>query len=163
MPEYCDSFATETWDPAYERGRILGNQSRGVAQPGSAPALGEPPSLPTAPSGTFGFQCFQQLGASAFARTLTPSESTSGVLGQFCDRRQLSEAFCNEVELVRRGLRVQEVSQRRNPQDPGAGRHARERGCEVFSDATQLNSKFSKAFLQLHARAFLFHRPFNYS
>ena len=64
------------------KSRLL--QSRGVAQPGSAPALGEePPS-----KGSFGFirfQCFQQLGESAFAQSDNPSRSTPRVLGQFWD------------------------------------------------------------------------------
>jgi hypothetical protein len=41
---------------------MLGNYSRGVAQPGSAPALGEEPSLPTATSGTLVFNVFNNLG-----------------------------------------------------------------------------------------------------
>jgi hypothetical protein len=56
--------------------------SRGVAQPGSAPALGEDPSLPTALSGSISSLCFQQLGESAFARAITPSQSTARVLEQ---------------------------------------------------------------------------------
>ena len=51
------------------RSKLPTVRCRGVAQPGSAPALGEQPSLPTAPLPTFRFQCFQQLGESAFAQS----------------------------------------------------------------------------------------------
>src|SRR5260370_41573410 len=55
--------------------------SRGVAQPGSAPALGERPPLPTALSRFVVFQCFQQLGESAFAQNASQSCQQVG----FCD------------------------------------------------------------------------------
>src|SRR5580704_17347480 len=64
-----------------------GFRCRGVAQPGSAPALGEEFPLPTALSRFIVFQCFQQLGESAFAQTASPISSTGRVLVQFCYSR----------------------------------------------------------------------------
>jgi hypothetical protein len=61
--------------------------SRGVAQPGSAPALGEEPFAPTAPIALTVVDCFQQLGESAFAQIDSPRPLAEKVLGQFCDRR----------------------------------------------------------------------------
>ena len=61
-------------------------ECRGVAQPGSAPALGEQPPVPLALSTLRAFLCFQQFGESAFAQGTTPMTATQVVLAQFWDR-----------------------------------------------------------------------------
>jgi hypothetical protein len=85
--EFCDSrsFATVERSSEPTAVKFLTISSRGVAQPGSAPALGEDTALPTALSSSSSSLCFQQLGESAFARAITSSQSTSRVLRQFCD------------------------------------------------------------------------------
>src|SRR5205809_6613710 len=62
------------------------HSGRGVAQPGSAPALGQRTPIPTAPFRCTDFHCFQQLGESAFRSERSASVSTTGGLRQFCDR-----------------------------------------------------------------------------
>jgi len=62
----------------------ISTSSRGVAQPGSAPALGAHPSLPTVPSCQFCFHCSQQFGESASRSKLTRKMRTGWVLVQFC-------------------------------------------------------------------------------
>ena len=74
-------------DPVHKRAKILRVWSRGVAQPGSAPALGEEPFLPTAPSGTLGFQCFQQLGETAFAQGANPKQVSTWGFGTVLRQR----------------------------------------------------------------------------
>jgi hypothetical protein len=54
------------WDShvplVHERARMLRNSSRGVAQPSSAPALGQEPPFPRVTSGTLVFKVFNNLG-----------------------------------------------------------------------------------------------------
>jgi|GEM_PF-5730798 len=52
---------------------------------GDEPALGVDALIPAASSAVARFQRFQQLGASALAQAITPSQSTARVLGQFRD------------------------------------------------------------------------------
>src|SRR5438309_1074722 len=69
---------------ALKRGaHVLEFERRGVAQPGSAPALGADRPTPTAPFPTVASLCFQQLGASAFRSKLTPTIRIDRVLAQF--------------------------------------------------------------------------------
>ena len=105
--------------------RSMGYSGRGVAQPGSAPALGQRTPIPTAPFCCTDFHSFQQLGESAFRSERSSSVSTMGVLRQFCDSGPATTCVCHPDPGARRCIRSHEPSPGRTRSvggcRPGAG------------------------------------------